>query len=305
MGVGEQLFQAMEPGENIMILITGAGGKTGRAVLSALISRGIPARGLAHTPEQAQNLIRLGAAEALSGDLSDTSLLKRAVIGVEKIYHICPNVSPDEESIGSALIGAAIEAGTRHFVYHSVLHPQVEAMPHHWQKMRVEEALFSSSLNFSIMQPCAYMQNILSGWNDILAKGVYTVPYSAEARISVVDLRDVAEAAAAVLQDDLYLNAILECAGPQPLTQVEVADVIAEVTGSPIIAEKQDPRIWESKARQSGMSPYQVDTLLKMFNYYDKNGFVGNSHVLENVIQKRPQTLKEFLTWYNQKPTEE
>ena len=297
-------FQYIDLGESAMILITGAGGKTGRSILKALVLRGMPVRVLTHTPSQAQSLIGQGALEALSGDLQDGSIIKRAVKNIDKIYHICPNVSPDEIVIGTSLIAAAKTAGVKHFVYHSVLHSQVEAMPHHWQKMRVEEVLFTSGLNFSILQPCAYMQNILAGWNEILGNGIYSVPYSVEARISIVDLRDVATAAAEVLESERYTNAILECAGPQPLTQMEVARAISEVTGVSIIAKKQDPQQWESRVRQTGMNSYQVDTLLRMFDYYDKYGFVGNSRVLENVINKQPITLKEFLTWYNQKPTD-
>ena len=60
------------------------------------------------------------------------------------------------------LAEAARRAGIRHLVYHSVLHPQVEAMPHHWQKMRVEEQLFAAGLPYTILQPAAYMQNVLA-----------------------------------------------------------------------------------------------------------------------------------------------
>jgi NAD(P)H dehydrogenase (quinone) len=288
-----------------VILITGASGKTGRTVLGALVARGEKVRVLAHTSGQADQLIGLGACESLFGDMRDASLISQAVKGVDKVYHICPNVSPDEFNIGMEFIAAAKAAEIRHFVYHSVMHPQVEAMPHHWQKMRVEEVIFASGLPFTILQPSAYMQNILAGWQDILQTGVYSVPYSVDSRISVVDLMDVGDAAAKVLLETGFENSILECGGPQILSQKEVADVITKVTGIPVRADKLDPRIWEMKARQSGMNNYQVDCLIRMFEYYDENGLVGNSHVLESVIGKPARTLHEFLTWYNQKPTED
>ena len=87
----------------------------------------------------------------------------------------------------------------RRLVYHSVLHPQIEAMPHHWEKMRAEELLFAAGLDVTVLQPTAYMQNILAGWRDIVEAGIYRVPYPVESRISLVDLDDVAAAAALVL----------------------------------------------------------------------------------------------------------
>ena len=73
---------------------------------------------------------------------------------------------------------AARTAGVKRFVYHSVLHPQTEEMPHHWQKLRVEEEIFRGGLPFTILQPCAYMQNVVAYLDDIVMKGRYVVPYS-------------------------------------------------------------------------------------------------------------------------------
>jgi NAD(P)H dehydrogenase (quinone) len=288
----------------MMILLTGAAGKTGRAVLNNLIAAGVDTRVLTHTDEQGQNLLKIGAKEALSGELHDISLIQKAVRGVEKVYHICPNVSPEEFQIGRELILAARDAMVSHFVYHSVLHPHVEAMPHHWQKMRVEELLFTSGMDFSVIQPCAYMQNIIAGWRKIVETGIYTVPYSTSARISVVDLEDIGTVASKVLMDEKYKNGIYECSGPQALSQVEVAKVISEVIQQPVRAEQQDLNSWIANAHRNGMDSYQIDTLSKMFAYYDKFGLVGNPRILENILGKPPRTLNDFFAWYNQNSLE-
>ena len=124
-----------------MILITGGGGKTGRAIVARLAARGEPVRALVRRPEQVEPLLELGAAEAVVGDFYDRTALEQAARGVRAVYHICPNVHPDEIVIGELAIAAAKTAGVEHFVYHSVLHPQTEGMPHHWKKLRVEEQL--------------------------------------------------------------------------------------------------------------------------------------------------------------------
>lgn len=286
-----------------MILLTGAAGKTGKVVLKALVSAGAEVRVLAHKPDQADDLLNLGAKEALSGDIRDPLVLNRAVSRVEKVYHIFPNVSPDEYSVSRELIQNARLAGVIHFVYHSVLHPQVEEMPHHWQKMRVEELLFTVGMDFTILQPCAYMQNILAGWGSIKEKGVYSVPYSVSARISVVDLEDIGAAAAKILSEKGHHNAIYECCGPQPLTQTEVAEALSEVLDRPVRAETEKLQSWIRRAQNTGMEKHQLDTLAKMFNYYDKYGLIGNSRNLEYILGKPPRTLKEFFTWYNQNST--
>jgi uncharacterized protein YbjT (DUF2867 family) len=192
-----------------MILITGAAGKTGRAVLRALAGRGEPVRALIHRPDQSASLPALGAQEALVGDMLDGADMRRAMDGVRAIYHMAPNVCPDEVRMGQTVISAAQSAGVERVVLHSVLHPHIEAMPHHWQKARVEELLFASSLPFTILQPTAYMQNVATAWDEIVAKGQYPVPYSPETCLSLVDLEDVGQAAARVLTESGHLGATI------------------------------------------------------------------------------------------------
>ena len=129
-----------------MILITGAAGKTGLAVIQALAARDETVRALVRRDQQVQRVLDAGAGEVQSDDLHDQDALRRSVRGARAIYHIPPNVSPDELIIGKAVIAAALAEGVEHLVYHSVLHPQTETMPHHWLKMRVEEKIFESEL---------------------------------------------------------------------------------------------------------------------------------------------------------------
>jgi uncharacterized protein YbjT (DUF2867 family) len=173
-------------------------------------------------------------------------------------------------------------------------------MPHHWQKMRVEEMIFASGIDFTIIQPCAYMQNVLGGWKQIKENGIYSVPYSTSTRISVVDLRDIGEAAACVLTLPDHRNAIYECCGPQPLSQIEVAEIIGTCIGCPVEAAEEDLASWQRNAQKIGLSKYAIDTLTSMFRYYDKYGFTGNSGVLEHILRRKPGNFHDFITWYNQ-----
>jgi uncharacterized protein YbjT (DUF2867 family) len=278
-----------------MILITGAAGKTGRAVISALAARGQPVRALVHRGEQARLVESVGARESIVGDMRDENRLKQAARGVRAIYHICPNVSPDEIPIGRAVIAAARAARVEQFAFHSVLHPQVEAMPHHWNKLRVEEALFESGLAYTILQPASYMQNVLAGWQTIVERGVYAVPYSVECRMSMVDLEDVAEAAAVVLTESGHLGAVYELAGPEILAQTQVAKVLSSRLGREVRAEQVAINAWKRQAQASSMGTYQVETLVKMFHYYDLCGFWGNPHALSHLLGRAPTKFDAFI----------
>lgn len=278
-----------------MILLTGAAGKTGISILQNLMQHGIAVRALVRNQQQSDKVAVFKNTIPIIGDLLDEASLSKAVNGVDTIYAICPNMSPDELHIAKTLIRIAQQNNVSRIVYHSVLHPQVETMPHHWQKMRVEESLFTCGLDFTILQPCAYMQNVLSGWQNILL-GKYIVPYNINTRISIVDLEDIARVAAKVLFEPGHSNAIYELSGPENLTQLEVAEQISEHFNQSVIAVEQSRQDWQQNAYESGMQKQQIELLIKMFEYYDKFGLVGNSSILEYLLGRKPTTFNQFIT---------
>ena len=252
-------------------------------------------RALVHRDEQMQAVKSLGAKEAIIGDMRDASTIRQATRGARAVYHICPNVNPDEIAIGKAAISAAHDAGVEQFVFHSVMHPQTEAMMHHWNKLRVEEALFESGLAYTILQPASYMQNVLGGWRAITERGVYTVPYAVEARMSMVDLEDVAQAAAVVLTEPGHLGATYELAGPEVLTQTQVAGILSEQLKRAVRAEQATIDAWTRQARASGIGEYQIETLVRMFHYYDSHGFWGNPRTLSHLLGRAPTKFETFI----------
>ena len=276
-----------------MILVSGAAGKTGLAVVRALVARGEAVRALVHRMDQVQSVQDAGVQEIVVGDMRKRAKVELAVRGVRAVYHICPNISPDEVAIGRLGISAARAAGVNRFIYHSVLHPQVEAMPHHWLKMRVEEQLFRSGLVYTILQPAAYMQNVLAQWGPIM-RGVYPVPYLPETRLGMVDLQDVAEVAAKVLTEEGHAGAVYELAG-EVLSQTKVAAILSLQLGRLVRAEVVPLNVWEQRARAAGLGDYQVETLLAMFRYYERHGFWGNSRVLGWLLERDPTTFADFV----------
>lgn len=278
-----------------MILVTGAAGKTGRTVISALAQRGEEVRAYVHRAVQVAAVQAAGAVEVVVGDLQDDATIKQAMQGVRALYHICPNMHPNEVAIGRQIIAAAQAADVEHFVYHSVLHPQTTTMPHHWHKLQVEELIFAAHLPFTLLQPTAYMQNILASWGQIRSQGIYAVPYPAETRLSLVDLEDVAATAATVLTQPGHIGATYELVGTPPLTQSDVAAILGIGLGQPVAVRVLTHTAWEDSARASGLNAYAVETLLNMFIYYERYGLVGNPNVLGWLLGRTPTSLATFV----------
>lgn len=281
-----------------MLLVTGAAGKTGRAVLKALVTAGEDVRALVYRQGQIQIVAELGVQDVIVGDMRQRAIWDQAVQGIRGIYHICPNVNPDEITIGKIAIEAARAARMEQFVYHSVLHPQTEAMPHHWNKLRVEEMLFESGLPYTILQPTVYMQNILTNWDQIVMQGVYIVPYKEDSRLSMVDLADVAEVAAMVLSSSENTGATYELVGEPEISPIEVAEILSQQLDREVSVECISLSKWAQQADESGLGEYQIETLSMMFQYYDRFGLRGNPRVLAWLLNRQPTDFASFISAY-------
>lgn len=278
-----------------MILISGASGKTGKTILKSLVQQGKAIRAWVHHEKQREEMISLGVADVFVGNLREPFAWQQAVQGVKRLYFIAPNMSPDEDKIGAMAILASQKVNLEQFVYHSVLHPQVQDMPHHWLKLRVEEQLFKSGLAFTILQPAAYMQNVLGYWKTIQEKGLYQIPYSITSKSSMVDLVDVAEVAAKVLSEAGHAFATYELCGKEPYSAEDIATIISDKKGFDVSAAVEDRGRWEKKVRAAGLADYAVETLLKMFAYYEDYDFIGNGMVLSWLLKREPASFEDFI----------
>jgi len=276
-----------------MFLITCASGKTGLAIVEKLISQGVSVRAMVRTTESAKKLKKLGVAETLVGDLRNVVDVGKALENVSSLYYIAPNMVPEEKKIGKNIIENCLKAEVSHLVFHSVLHTQIEALPHHWERHFVEQSIINSGLPFTILQVGSYMQNMLPGWGKIVKNQIHEMPYRVDVPMSLVDLTDVAQVAFKILTEPGFENGIFEVAGPS-ITLKEKAEILTKLLGKKIIAEKTPLQQFLDHGKSLDFSEYALATMAKMFPYYDVHGLVGCEKTLEWILGVPPTNFETF-----------
>jgi uncharacterized protein YbjT (DUF2867 family) len=253
------------------VAVVGASGKTGQAVRAALDARGA-------------DVVPIGRAA--------WPRLTEVLAGCHAGSLIAPNLHPDEPAFVAAVLAAAAPAGVGRVAYHSVATPYAPAMPHHLGKARAEDLVRRTDLAWTILQPCAYVQNLL----PVLRSGATTleVPYDVRRPFGLVDVHDVAEATAAVLLDASHAGATYELGGPALVSVADVAATAGAVTGRPIVAARQDPEAWAA-GPGAGLDPRERDWLLAMFAWYDAHGLPAGGRVLAALLGRPATTLRETL----------
>lgn len=278
-----------------LVLLTGANGRTGRAVLAALSRAGAEVRVFVRKAEQFESLRALGACELAVGDMLDADSVRAAVKDCARLVHIGPPMHPQEREITASFIAAARDLGIAQFVYYSVMHPLRTEVRHHRLKLEAESLLVASGLPYTIVQPMRYMQHLEPIWRQVKEEGVHAMPFSTEVRFSVVDLLDLAAAVAHVTAREGHLHATYELAGPEALSQDDMAATLTQLLGRPVRARAIPLDEMQARARKAGASEDRIEQMTAMNRHYDEHGFLGNANVLGWLLGRAPTRYADYV----------
>lgn len=273
-------------------MMVGATGANAGLVLPELIKRGAVVRALVRDEQRAASARANGAAEAALGDLADSSSLAGALDDVDGVFHIGPAFAEREAEMGVAMVNAAAAAGVRKFVFSGVIHPTISAMTNHAAKQPVEEALYGSAMDFTVLQPAMFMQNLSALWPDIRDRGRFALPYSETAKVCWVDYRDVAEVAAMAFTDDRLSRGTFELCAPGLVDRLQMAEMVSSALGRPVSAAVTPLHEFASRLPEGP----QRDGLTRMMAHYDQHGFTGgNGLVLRAILGREPRSLLDYF----------
>src|ERR1700685_4266524 len=195
------------------ILVTGGTGRIGSGVLRELKKRGADVRVLVR--KKATSLP--DGVEVAIGDLLDPVSVQKAMDGVDKLY-LLNAVAPDELTQGLIAYDLAKKLKLKHIVYHSVFRvDHFKDVPHFASKLAIENALREFDVPFTIIRPNYFSQNAATLKDPLTNAGIYPMPLG-DVGVSVVDIRDIAEATAIVLTSDGHAGRTSNLNGPEVLS---------------------------------------------------------------------------------------
>jgi uncharacterized protein YbjT (DUF2867 family) len=275
-----------------VILVTGATGVAGSQVVRALERTGAPMRAFVRDPLAARDRLG-GEVELAVGDLADPESVRRALDGADTVFLSCAD---DPRRVGweTALIDAAGEAGVRRIVKLSTIGAEPGAPVAFWDwHGRVEQHLLASEVPAVLLRSSFFMSNLLASAASVAAEGVLVAP-AGEARIAMVDPRDVGAAAAALLAGagedaETYL-----VTGPEAITFADVAAGIAGATGRPVAFVD----VPESAARagliESGVPEFVADQLVAIFGQLRAGAAAEVTDTVRRLTGTEPRSFAAF-----------
>ena len=281
-----------------MILVTGATGNNGIELIKRLSSLGAAVRGMVRKQHD-RGSGTLPGVEFMTGDFDDPGSIRRALEGIERAF-LVTNSSERAEAQQLGFVDAARAVGLRHIVYLSQLHAArnspVRFLRYH---AVVEDAIDSSGITYTHLRPNLYAQGLLGFRSSIISEGRFFAPAS-DARVSIVDVRDIAAVAAVALTESGHEGKIYDITGPEALTHAEMALQLSSALGRDIAFVDLQEQAMRDMLLGFGVPAWQAEGLLEDYAHYRRGEASIIASAVRDVTGRPPRSFAAFARDYKQ-----
>lgn len=261
------------------VLVTGATGRVGSALLRRLVHAGVAVRALARDESKKESLVAQGI-EAVSGDFLQPQTLPPVLDSVTAIFLLTP-IHPEQVKQATNLIQAARDSDNPHVVRVSVHQASHQAPTRiSRQHAEIEDQLKTSGLAYTLLRPQSFMQNILLSAPTVAAQGTIYQPMQ-DGRLGMIDARDIAEVAAKVLTEQGHEGKTYTLTGPAAISFHDVAETLSRALNRKITYVNVTLSTAKEAMLRRGIGEWMADAL----NEYAKAHSEGYSDWTTDDVQ--------------------
>lgn len=271
----------MEEGK---VLVLGATGTVGRPLVRALLAKGVAVKAASRAGAAVEG------AEGVVFDHADPATFEAAFEGVDRVYMLLPAGRLDVVGELGAVIAAAQARGAK-VVMQSVFGADADdAIPYR----QIELALGRSGLAHVILRPNWFADNFVTYWKWQIDQGRISVP-AAAGKVSFVDVRDIADSAAAALASDRFDGKAFNLTGPAAVGYAEAAALIAEAIGRPVAYEPVDDAALVADLTGVGVARDYAEFLAAIFYPVREGWAAAVTGDVETLTGHAPRSLQTWV----------
>ena len=276
------------------LLVTGATGNSGSELAQLLAARRVPFRAMVRALNEppARTLAALPGVEVVAGDFNDAASVATALVGIERAF-LLTNSTAQAETQQLAFVELARQAGVRYLVKQSQWAAAGSAVRFLRYHAAFEAAVRASGLAYTFLRPNLFMQALLGFKMSIAEQGKFFAAIG-EVRISAVDVRDIAAAAAAALTEPGHENRVYELTGPTALTHAEMAAGLATALHRPVAFMDVPPAAMHDALLGLGMDAWQAEGVIEDYAHYHRG---EAATVAAGVHEATGQAPREFAAF--------
>ncbi len=275
------------------VLVTGATGNVGAAVIERLRGGGVPF--VAAARDVARARARLGGDLAyVPFDFERPDTHAAAFAGVERLFLVRPPELADVRGVIAPALRAARAAGVRHVVFLSILGAERNrVVPHH----RIEQTLRASGMGWTFLRASYFMQNLDTTHREELRRGELLIP-AGRGATSFIDVRDIAAVGALALTEEGHANRAYDLTGARALTYAEVARQFTAVLGRSVRYGDPSPLAYARTLRAAGQPWPFVAVTLGIYTAARLGLATRVTDDVPRLLGRAPITLRRYIEDY-------
>ena len=274
------------------ILVTGATGSIGSLLIENLTKVGANVRALVREESKGKGF-KDASVEFAIGDLSRPETLDAAFAGVSRVYLLTP-LNEEQYRLASSGLAAAKRSGKPHVVRSSGMIPApIEESRVGRHQVQIENDLKSCGLPYTILRPHLFMQTTMIAAQTVKSEGTIYMPLK-EGKIGMIDIRDIAEAAAKVLTSEGHEGKTYELTGPAAISIHDVAAALSKALGKPIRYVDVPPQAARESLLGMGVPEWVVGATLEFFQKFSEGGGDKVTGDFESLTGHAPRSYKTF-----------
>ncbi len=275
-----------------MILLTGATGTTGRATVALLRRTRHPFRIMARDVARARRQLGDGL-DYVTGDFTEPRTLDAAFDGIESLSLLCA-FSEAMVTLELNAVEAARRAGVRRIVKMSAIgaSPSAPTTIRRWHG-EIERRIDESGISRTHLWPNAFMQNFARFAPAIREGGVFLAPLG-DAKVSLVDVADVAAVTVAALTEDGHEGRTYEITGPAAVSYAECAAVLSEVLGRPVRYRSVDDAAARRALTDAGIGARAARALVEIDGLFRQGFGAPVTDVVERLTGRPARDFRSF-----------
>jgi uncharacterized protein YbjT (DUF2867 family) len=275
--------------QKLVVVVTGATGKQGGAVVRSLLERGHEVRAITRnsTSEKVKELANTGVT-LVRASLEDTAALTKALEGATSLFAVTTPFEGGPQAEARQGISAADAAKTAgvHLVFNSAGSANRQTgIPHFDSKFEIEEHIAKIGVRATILAPVYFMENLYFG-KEQLAKGIYATPLPPTRRLAQVAVADIGAVAVRLLEDPGRFAGKRFDLGGDELTGNDVLAILSRVTGRPFTYFQVPMDVISQRMGEDGA---------KMYEWFDRVGFTFDRAALRREFPD--VAFHDFESW--------
>lgn len=275
-----------------MIVVTGGTGLAGSEAVRALLARGERVRVFARDAGKARALFG-EAVEVTHGDLADRDALLAALAGAEQLLLSGPD-DPRRVEWETAAIDLAISCGVQRIVKLSSIEAAPGAPVAFWDwHGRIEQHLVDAAVSSVALRPAPFMSNLVMAARPVADAGLLPAP-AGDARIAMIDPRDVGAAAAAVLASSKHADLTYRLTGPTAVTYADAAAAIAAATGRAVRYVPLPDADARDALVAAGLPPVAAEQIVVLFGMLRRGVAEPVTTTVASLTGRPPRTLTDW-----------